>query len=313
MGLPIHKGLLACLFVCAVLITGMVFACQSDDTPLPVSPARTEQVVPIPAAEQVPFRFIAMGDTGSGLKGQKQVASQLALQYAKLSFQVVLMLGDNIYPDGDTQKYGYTRFIQPYQPLLEKGIRFFPALGNHDIVGGLTRQSLAFFKMPGPYYDFVEGPVHLFALDTNQFDAKQREWLSHRLKTASEPWKIVYGHHPVYSSGMHGNTQTLIRELKPLLEMYHVDLYLAGHDHDYERFTPRNGVTYVVSGGGGASLRAFKKPQPGSQVRVSVHHFLRFEASKERLQLDALNASGDVIDTWQQNKTDDLKHLKPAA
>jgi tartrate-resistant acid phosphatase type 5 len=96
---------------------------------------------------------------------------------------------------------------------------------------------------------------------------------------------------------MHGNNTNLFKSLKPILEAGHIDLYLTGHDHDYERFAPVNGVTYIVSGGGGASLRPFGlKPVTGSLVRHATLQFMQFEATPNQLRYTAINSKGLPID-----------------
>lgn len=264
----------------------------------------------LPEGETV--EFVAVGDTGSGLSGQKNVAAQMARQYEKSPFGFVLMLGDNIYETGDIQKYAQSRFEKPYAPLLSKNVRFWPVLGNHDTIGGHAKEQIAYFKMPGSYYTFQVDSVQFFALNTNQFNNTQRQWLQSELAKSKTPWKIVYAHHPIYSSGQHGSSKALIRDLKPLLEAYRVPLYLAGHDHEYERFAPKNGVTYIVSGGGGASLRKFNKPVAGSLLRLSVHHFMRIKIKDDTLTFDVLDGTGQQIDTGTIH-LNQQKALKPAA
>lgn len=241
--------------------------------------------------------FVAVGDTGSGLSGQKQVAAQMIRRYKEDPYCFVLMLGDNIYPNGDVKRDGERKFKQPYKPLLDAGVKFMAVLGNHDWVGQHQKESMAFFKMPAPYYDFVVGNIHFFALETTYWNKAQQDWLKRQLSRSTSPFKIVFAHHPIFSSGLHGNSTTLIKGLKPVLETYHVNLYLAGHDHEYERFAPVNGITYIISGGGGAVLRRFGKVQPGSLVRLKTHHFLDLHQSGNKLSVQVRDASGTVIDT----------------
>lgn len=267
----------------------------SKETPKETPPKET----PREETRQIRKRqacWFAFGDSGSGTPQQYMIAKALANRYRKIPCPLVLMLGDNIYPDGNVQLYGQSRFTKPYSPLLSQGVRFLPVLGNHDIKGGFTKEGVTFFKMPDTHYTFKQGPVEFFALDTNQFDKTQEQWLQQQLAKSVSRWKVVYGHHPVLSSGTHGPTPVLLKTLKPILEKYHVDLYLSGHDHDYERFQPVQGVFYVVSGGGGASLRQIEKISPGSQVRLSKHHFLYFELIEFNLYFWAFGTQGEVLD-----------------
>jgi len=259
-------------------------------------------------------RFIALGDGGSGLPAQRKIAEQMLRCHDQSAYNLVLLLGDNIYPNGDTIKYGENRFTTLYKPLLERNVRFMPVLGNHDISGPLgvgyptlwmsnQRENMRFFRMPASHYDFTMGPFHFFMLNTNRFDRLQADWLGQALADSTGAWKIVCGHHPVFSSGFHGSKISLRRKLKPILERRGANLYLSAHEHDYERFASINDVTYIVSGGGGAELRVFRKPLAGSLVRHSQHHFLvcelrEHDSDKPHLEVTAINDSGEHIDRF---------------
>lgn len=249
-----------------------------------------------------------MGDAGSGLAAQKRVAEQLIRWNEQHPLQFIMLLGDNIYPNGDALKYGEKKFTAFYKPLLNQGTEFMSLLGNHDISGPLgvgfptlwmsnQKENMRFFKMPAPYYDFTCGNAHFFMLNTNRLKSSQRLWLSERLTQSSALWKFVAGHHPVFSSGFHGSTRRLMRKLKPILEKHHVPLYLSAHEHNYERFSPINGTAYLISGGGGADLRNFRSALAHSLIRKSEHHFLACELQAEQLRITVINDYGEIIDT----------------
>ena len=130
------------------------------------------------------------------------------------------------------------KFEQPYKPLLDAGVRFYAALGNHD------SQSNRFYKpwnMNGErYYAFSKKNVKFFALDSDYMDPKQLQWVDNELKGARDDWKIVYFHHPLYSSGgRHGSEVDLRVTLEPLFVKYGVNVVYSGHDHIYERIKPQ--------------------------------------------------------------------------
>lgn len=308
------------LAVCsALLVTGLLLETACSGGPHPVN-KNSHSTVPIASRmpehaktpENPPVKFIAFGDSGSGTPTQRALGQQMYRQYQADPFSFVLMLGDNIYEDGDIKNLGHARFTVPYQELLENHVPFYPVLGNHDVRKGFENDQLEFFGMPGRYYSFIEGNVQFFALDTNRFDAAQKAWLENCLSKSKAPWKIVYGHHPLFSSGEHGNSPALIKTLLPLLEKYGVSLYLAGHDHDYERFNAINGVTFVVSGGGGAYLRKFGTPKPGSRVRIIRHHFMVLNVQGNTLYAKVLDKDGTVLDTFEIRQESKEK-LAPAA
>jgi hypothetical protein len=257
-----------------------------------------------PSANSKPFRFIAFGDFGEGTLFQRALGKQMAETRHQYPFNVALLLGDNLYPDGDVQRLVKTHFEGPYRELIRDQVQFIAAVGDHDDHHGHIRDQVAYFHMPNTYYQVSKGPVDFFILNTTFFvrSPEQRAWIEQALAHSKAPWKIVVAHHPLYSSGRNGNTEGLREVLEPLLVKYHADLYLAGHDHDYERFQPIQGINYIVSGGGGAYLYGFRKVKPHSLVRIQTHHFLLFEATDTQLWMKAINRYGEVIDCahWQK-------------
>ena len=248
--------------------------------------------------------FVAMGDWGAGTTFQKQVAQQMIEAYRRTPYDTVLTLGDNIYEIGNVKKLGKSYFTDTYAPLIQHGVKFIVALGNHDEVGGFRDDQVRFFDMPGYYYQERQGPFEFFVINSNHFgtDRVQQAWLDRALRESKADWKIVLGHHPIYSSGEHGNNLGLQQTLEPLLIKHQVPFYLAGHDHDYERFAPIHGVQYIVSGGGGAYLRGFSRIAPHSLIRLKAHHFLNFRLDQDTLKLQVIDKTGQVIDTAQWPK-----------
>lgn len=257
-----------------------------------------------PPAPPVPFAII--GDFGVD-SGKEAVVAEM-VKDAKPDF--VITLGDNNYPDGEAAtiddnigKY-YSDFIGSYKGAYGAGSaenRFFPSAGNHDWNTGNLNGYLDYFDLPGNerYYDFVRGPVHFFALDSDpkepdgtKASSKQAAWLRDALATSTAPFKIVYFHHPPYSSGAHGNTTTM---QWPFAE-WGASAVLCGHDHTYERFTV-DGIPYIVNGLGGAGLYNFENLKPESEVRYNANHGAMFgEATPDKLTLRALSIAGETID-----------------
>jgi len=79
---------------------------------------------------------------------------------------------------------------------------------------------------------------------------EQKAWLTSELQRSGADWKVVLGHHPVYSGGSHGNTEELLDELDPLLRKYGAHIYFSGHDHN-KQFIQHQGMNYIISGAGG--------------------------------------------------------------
>ena len=246
------------------------------------------------ATSTAPVKFLAFGDSGGG------GADQLALrdQMLDVPYGLIVHTGDVAYDDGTIGEYEDNVFGVYAEQF--KSLPFYPAAGNHDYK---TLQGAPFddvFALPGDgvakWYSYDWGKVHFAALDTEADYAAQAAWLDADLAATAAPWKIVYLHRPPYSSGNHGSDMALRNLLAPVAEKHHVQLVLAGHDHDYERMKPQNGVAYVVTGGGGrgtydvgsSSFTAFSE---------SVIHFVQVEVGTDELVLHAIDATGQEFDS----------------
>ena len=195
------------------------------------------------------LKFVAIGDNGTGDKPQYDVAAQMNAWRGKFPFDMVIMLGDNMYGSQRPRDF-IDKFENPYKPLLDAGVKFYAALGNHD------NQTNRFYKpwnMNGErYYSYSKKNAKFFVLDSDYMDPKQMQWIDNELKTARDDWKIVYFHHPLYSSGgRHGSEVDLRVTLEPLFVKYGVNVVYSGHDHIYERIKPQKGIYYFVAGAGG--------------------------------------------------------------
>jgi hypothetical protein len=239
-------------------------------------------------------------------------AADVAALVKSKSPDLVLTTGDNNYPAGDwatiDENIGqyYHEFIYPYQGEYGEGAaenRFFPSLGNHDWDTAAAAPYLEYFTLPGNerYYDFVWGPVHFFAIDSDSrepdgvsTDSIQAAWLRDGLAAAEEPWKVVYMHHPAYSSATHGSVTWM---QWPFAE-WGADVVLAGHDHVYERFEV-GGLTYITTGLGGYGPYNFNSPLPGSLVRYNDDFGALFvEATQDRMTFQFVTRAGEVVDTF---------------
>ena len=235
-----------------------------------------------------PVRFIAFGDYGTGSPAQKQVAAVMAELNKKTPFDFGITLGDNFYTVGmssPTDPRWKNLWDELYDPLK---IKIYATLGNHD--WGLSDSPAAeilyssnspSWRMPAPYYTFTAGLIQFFALDTNEVSEAQLMWLDGELKKSTAKWKLVYGHHPIYSDGEHGDSRFLIQKLLPVLKN-RVDIYLVGHDHILNHIKPEAGVQFFVSGGGGAGVY---KVKPGERTLFaqSINGFSVIEADSASL------------------------------
>src|SRR3954465_3006293 len=255
------------------------------------------------------LKFASIGDNGTGEKPQYEIGAQMNAWRGKFPFDMVIMLGDNLYGSQRPRDF-VDKFENPYKPLLDAGGKFFAALGNHD------NQANRFYKpqnMGGErYYAYSKKNVKFFALDSDYMDPKQLQWLDTELKNARDDWKIVYFHHPLYSSGgRHGSEVDLRVTPQPLFVKYGVNVVYAGHDHIYERIKPQKGIYYFVAGSGG-QLRGgdLKKSAITEAGYDQDQGFILNETDKDDLSFQAITRTGKTIDAGVIVRQDKPKRVE---
>jgi tartrate-resistant acid phosphatase type 5 len=297
----------------------------AETTVVPSAPDPTEPQPtsgPMMPASTVPdatgeVRFAVIGDFGTDCCGEGPVAATVA----DWSPQFIVTTGDNRYDDlGSDRAIGkyYADYIGDYSGDYGTGAetnRFFPVAGNHDYSSpGGVDEYLDYFDLPGArvattdtsgnerYYDFVEGPVHFFMLNSNDEEpdgtdesSAQADWLRAQLASSQSPWQIVVLHHPPFSSGDHGATE---RAQWPFAD-WGVDVVISGHDHSYERLT-KGDLTYIVDGSGGRTLRGVgDDPDPDSEIFYADDYGALFvKGCAARLDFEFRSASEGSIDQF---------------
>ena len=263
--------------------------------------------------------FVALGDSGTGSPEQRHIDALIENE----SFDFALHSGDLAYGAVDGTGTGTFQttsdwFFSIYQNWL-RSRPVFPVNGNHDsrAANGNGLPYLGLFVLPTNgasatypdhaerYYSFDYGPIHVVALDTeytfldSSRRAAQLAWLQADLGATGQPWKIALFHRPPYSAGgEHGSAVDVRTAFNPIFEQFGVQLAIGGHEHDYERTWPLRagvtdptGVTYIVTGGGGAPL------YPSSTATWTAYsatrfHYLRGAADSCSLQINAVGDEG---------------------
>ena len=237
-------------------------------TRLQGGPARTTPWAPAVDAHGDPpdLHLAVVGDVGHPGPRLHAVGAALARAGAAQPFDGLVLLGDNVYPSGDPGRLPETVF-GPFGDVLARA-ELHAILGNHDVKappgrGARAERSHAggqvvALGMPGRWWArHLPGDVLLIGLDsTLVHHTDQTAWLAHTLAAATERWRIVAVHHPAYSAGYQGSSQAVRQRWGPLFARHGVQLVLSGHDHDYQRSVPVDGVTYVVSGGASRPRRS---------------------------------------------------------
>jgi hypothetical protein len=253
--------------------------------------------------------FAAIGDNGSGGRQAMAVARSMAETYAATPFGNVFLLGDISYYGKFADRYDDV-FVRPMSPLINAGVTFDLAIGNHD--AAVRRSDDAFEEIdaeirlvgtPGRFYTRTYGPADVWFLDSSvpglfgEESSEQLEWLDDTLASSTSQWRIVTLHHPPFSSGRHGSTPHADELLVPILERHKVDLVLAGHDHDYERTVPIDGITYVVSGGGCKTTKVGESDFTAVSGRIL--EFLHVDIDGDQLTARCIQPEGQVFDRFE--------------
>ena len=128
-------------------------------------------------------------------------------------------------------------------------------------------------------------------------DGAQLTWLADRLTCSENRWQVVYMHHPPYSSGAHGSDLELRGAIESTLVTGGADIVFTGHDHSYERTIPQRGVTYVVTGGGGARIRPVGHSD-FTAVSEADLHFVLVKVANGSMRVTALDGDGEQLDDF---------------
>lgn len=253
---------------------------------------------PLPGVKD-PIQFVVLGDTGSASDAQKAIAQRMT----ELGFDFLLFLGDIAYERGSAKQI-QTKYFDIYANIL-RYVPAYPTIGNHE---RRTHEGAPYFDafvLPEPerYYSFDWGDVHFVAMDTTHRDTAQVEWLKQDLAKTKQRWKVVFGHHPLYTNSLRGAQLWIRRAYSKVFADAKVDLVLTGHEHQYERFRVGN-VNYIVSGGGGGRLTRFFGLHY-SIKKAMVHHFLHVTANQDTLTLRAIDINGNEIEKLELTKPSD--------
>jgi DNA repair exonuclease SbcCD nuclease subunit len=256
-------------------------------------------------AEDMPLRFAVIGDSGTGGSGQYAVGKELIERHRAFPFEFVLMMGDNLY-GGETPKDFAKKFEKPYQALLSSGIKFYATLGNHDD----PPRQLAYkpFNMKGQrYYSFKpKDGIRFFSLDSNYMDKEQLDWLDRELKASGSEWKIVFFHHPIYSSGeKHGSNVELRKILEPVMVQNGVDVVLCGHEHFYERINPQRGINYFIIGSSGKLREGnIGKSELTAKGFDDDNVFMLAQISGDDMSFQVISRTGRLVDSGRVRRAE---------
>lgn len=249
----------------AALIVPALAACgggETTDAQKPSAPQRDVAASPDPI-------LVGAGDIAAwppGRKGKDEATAKLLDEVVAKhrGRTVVITLGDNAYESGLTSEYRqyYMRTWGRHKAITR------PVPGNHEYYSARARGYYRYFGVR-PYYAYDVGAWRMYALNSeiaHRAGSPQERWLRRDLAAHPARCVLAYWHKPRYSSGPHGSNRSM-QALWQALADHRAEVVLSGHDHDYERFAPQQGIVQIVVGTGGNFLYPFKRRAPGSVVR----------------------------------------------
>lgn len=279
------------------------------------------------------LNFLLMGDFGRyGQFYQKEVAAQMGKAAATIGSDFVISTGDNFYPNGvrSTSDYSWIASYENIYTAYSLQNDWYVALGNHDYRGsiqaeidysGISRR----WHMPATYYkktfSLEDGnKVLVLVMDTSPFidsyykegtdmydnimaqdTTAQKKWLIKELETKDETikWKIVVGHHPLYSGGKrkeNSDTKNFENKFATIFDKYKVDAYFCGHEHDLQIIKPKGRYTTQFLSGSACEVRPTGNRE-GTLFSAQSAGFMTFSLSNSKLLAQVIDSKGVVIYT----------------
>jgi predicted MPP superfamily phosphohydrolase len=292
---------------------------------------RKKDLIPELKTQEKSLNFLLMGDFGRyGQFFQKEVAKQMGRAATTLSSDFVISVGDNFYPNGvqSTQDYSWIASFENVYTDYSLQNDWYVVLGNHDYRGNIQAE-IDYSKlsrrwnMPSTYYSkkvpLEDGNKALIVyMDTSPFidgyykkdnlmydnivaqdTTAQRKWIEKELATtdATIKWKIVVGHHPLYSGGKRKNsadTKSFEKKFADLFDQYKVDAYFCGHEHDLQIIKPKGRYTTQFLSGAACEIRPSGERE-GTLFASATPGFMTFSLSKNNLLSQVVDANGAII------------------
>jgi Calcineurin-like phosphoesterase len=290
------------VLVALALLLGVAAGCSGGDggagspsDPTTAMAPPDTRLAPEPDGEVI-AGFVAFGDFGGG-DAQHEVAREIERWAGEHRVDALVTTGDNVYESGEPELFR-AQLDEPYREL-RRSRPLWVTLGNHDVRAGHGAAQLRHLGLPDlPYAKQLPG-VQLLFLDANRPDQAQAAWLEARLAAPGPRFRVVVFHQPAWSCSRHDSDEQVGRTWVPVFERHRVALVLNGHDHNYQRFVSDQGVTYVVTGGGGKGLYGLDRCPAGTPRRAvgaRRNHFTAVEVRARSLTLTAVAHDGDVLD-----------------
>ena len=274
------------------------------------------------------YHFFVIGDWGrNGFYRQKDVAVAMDSIGVYIEPECIISTGDNFYPNG-IASIDDPYWLSSYENIYNGYHLFCPwyvVLGNHDYRGNVEAQ-IAYsqksrrWNMPARYFN-IDIPadendypnIQLLIIDTNplqddyygrskyaetvegQDTTKQINWIKDQLGQSDAAWKLVFGHHPMYTSGKRKEDTSYSRwHLEDIFEENKVDAYFAGHEHDLQHQKPENKYTHHFVSGAGSEIRPTGK-MDFTRFSQSIQGFMAVSVKTDQMLVQVIDYEGNMI------------------
>ncbi|MEN8228378.1 MAG: metallophosphoesterase [Bacteroidota bacterium] len=260
--------------------------------------------VSAPTTDTEKLSFLVYGDTRTHPGTHNMVADAMVEHVEQYPwFQTVLMHSGDIVDDGDLEEHWDEQFFTPAMTGFNKLIAmnpFIPTYGNHEESGVLLRK---YFPLPwladsGFYFSFDYGPAHFVVLDVyiDYYEGTdQYAWIAEDLASSDKKWKFILAHRCGWSNGVHPDLADVKDYIQPLCEEHGVQIFFAGHNHNYARANA-NGVLHLTTGGGGAPLYSPYSTKENVVYSFTDYHFTAISIDGDSLNLKAIGSEGEILD-----------------
>ncbi len=278
---------------------------------------------------KAPFNFVAYGDVRfmnpSETKASDPVRRKLLVQKIADEKPLFLLITGDVVEHGSNAAQ-WNVFDEETAPLRTSGVKIYPALGNHDLWGGAEALEHYFQRFPdlqhSRYYSLRVDNLMVFTLDSSEDErgGDEMQWLDRQIDALPQDvqFVVVQLHHPPLTrshdrmlGGGHSPREPE-EEMASFLESRASKskakfVVVTGHVHNYERYE-RNGVMYVVSGGGGATpYKIHRQPNDYYRDDGPTYHYCRFEVRRGKLAMHMIKLDWDGKNTnWQERDSFEL-------
>ncbi len=249
--------------------------------------------------EHAPFSFLAYGDNRTNPEIHHPLVQEMWSHAVERDVGFIVSTGDLV-TNGSPWLEWQREFFEPALPLMGH-FAYYTSLGNHE---GNHESYYQYMDLPGneAWYSFTYGDAEFFAINSSASYAPgspQHDWLNGALAASTATWKVAFFHHPPYACTPARKPGDLgIQEhVVPLMEAHGVQLVITGHDHLYGRSREINGVTYVITGGGGAPQYPSESDDI-NEICLTEYHYCIVDVFSDRLEFQAIALGGREIDRF---------------